>query len=76
LHDAVTADRRGVPAVSVMTTAFVDAAEVMARAQGVPDHPFAVIQHPISSADDAGLMARAQAAVDRAATILLDKPRN
>ncbi|MFT5530032.1 MAG: hypothetical protein ACI91O_000039 [Candidatus Poriferisodalaceae bacterium] len=65
------ADRQGVPAVSVMTTAFVDAAEAMARVQGVPDHPFAIIEHPISSADEEGLIARAQAAVDRIVEVLV-----
>lgn len=43
-----------------MTTAFVDAAETMARALGVPDYPFPVIEHPVSSATDAGLEARAR----------------
>lgn len=65
------ADRRGVPAVSVMTTAFVDAAELMARVQGVPDHRFAVIEHPISSADDAGLADRAERAVATAVAVLI-----
>jgi hypothetical protein len=40
--------------MSIMTSAFVDAAELMARVQGVPDHQFAVIEHPIASADMAG----------------------
>lgn len=44
-----------------MTTAFVDAAHTMACALGVPDYPFAVIEHPVSSATDAGLEARARA---------------
>jgi hypothetical protein len=71
LHDAVIADRRGVPAVSVMTTAFVDAAEVMARVQGVPDHRFAVIEHPISNANDAGLVDRAEKAVATVVAVLI-----
>ena len=60
MHDAVVAERNGVPAISVMTSAFADAAELMARVQGVPHHPFAVIEHPIASADAAGIDARAQ----------------
>ncbi|MCH2098913.1 MAG: hypothetical protein MK142_11025 [Pseudomonadales bacterium] len=44
-----------------MTTAFVDAAETMAGALGRADYPFAVIEHPVSSATDAGLEARARA---------------
>ncbi len=59
------------PAVSVMTSAFVDAAELMARVQGVPEHPFAVIEHPIASADGADLEARAEAAVTQAVEVLL-----
>lgn len=59
------------PAVSVMTSAFVDAAELMARVQGVPEHPFTVIEHPIASADDAGLEARAAAAVAQAVSVLV-----
>jgi hypothetical protein len=43
-----------------MTSAFVDAAHTMAAALGVPDYPFAVIDHPVSSATDAGLEARAR----------------
>lgn len=65
------ADRAGVPAVSVMTSAFVDAAEMMCLVQGVPDHRFAVIEHPISSADDAGLAERAEAAVATAVEVLV-----
>ncbi len=64
------AERNGVPAVSIMTTAFVDAAELMARVQGVPLHPFAVIEHPIASADSTGIDDRARIAVVKAVEIL------
>jgi hypothetical protein len=67
----VIAERNGVPAVSIMTTAFVDAAELMARVQGVPLHPFAVIQHPIASAGAKGIDDRAQIAVTKAVQILI-----
>ena len=66
----MTAELQGVPAVSVMTSAFVDAAELMARVQGMPDHPFAVIEHPIASADVDGLAQRAALAADYAAAVL------
>ena len=54
-----------------MTSAFVDAAELMARVQGVPKHPFTVIEHPIAGADEAGLAARAETAVAQAVEVLL-----
>ena len=66
----MTAELKGVPAVSVMTSAFVDAAELMARVQGMPDHPFAVIEHPIASADHDGLAERAGVAAAHAAAVL------
>ena len=36
-----------------MTDRFVTAAELMARVLGADGYPFAVIEHPISSASDA-----------------------
>ena len=39
-----------------MTETFVSAAELMARVLGADGYPFAVIEHPISSADCARLL--------------------
>lgn len=69
----MSGERAGVPAVAVMTSAFVDGAELMAAALGVPGYPFAVIEHPISSATDAELEAKARATLDQA-RVLLDLP--
>lgn len=55
-----------------MTTAFVDGAELMARALGVAGYRFAIIEHPISNVSDDELSARARATLDQAATMLLD----
>ncbi|SVC41821.1 uncharacterized protein METZ01_LOCUS294675, partial [marine metagenome] len=52
MRDAVAAERLGIPAIGVMTTQFVSAAELMCRVLGMPDYKFGVIEHPISSADD------------------------
>lgn len=54
-----------------MTTRFVSAAELMAKVLGMPRYPFVVIEHPISNAGDAGLEARAKAAVAELARLLL-----
>ena len=37
------------PAVTVITSAFTKAAELRARALGLPEHPVVVIKHPIAS---------------------------
>ncbi len=58
------------PAVAIMTSAFVDGAALMATALGATGYRFAVIDHPISSADDGGLADRARDVIDQAARLL------
>ena len=71
MHDAVTVERLGKPTVGVMTTRFVDAAELMARALGADAYPFAVIEHPVSSATEAALAEEARKTVGAARGIVL-----
>jgi hypothetical protein len=71
LHDAVSAERVGTPAVGVMTSAFVDGAELMATALGVSDYAFAIIEHPIASASDTELEDKARVTVEQAVRLLL-----
>lgn len=70
----MSGEKAGTPSVGIMTTAFVDGAELMARALGVSGYPFVVIDHPISSATDAELEARARATIEQAAALLLRGP--
>jgi hypothetical protein len=67
LHDAISSEQVGTPAVGVMTSNFVSAAELMAKVLGMPGYAFSVIDHPVSSASDQELEARAlqtMAAID------------
>ena len=67
MHDAISSERVGPPAVGAMTSNFVSAAELMAKVLGMPGYDFAVIDHPVSSATDEELEARAlqtMAAID------------
>jgi hypothetical protein len=66
----VSGERVGTPAVGIMTDAFVDGAELMARALGADGYRFAVIAHPIASATDDELRAKAQVAAEQAARLL------
>ena len=59
------------PALGVMTSRFVSAAELMCKVLGMPDYKFAVIGHPISSASDDQLAAYARATVEQARQLLL-----
>ena len=71
LHDAISSERLGTPALGVMTTKFVSASELMAQALGMPDYKFAVIDHPVSSASDAELEARARTTLDAIRDLIL-----
>ncbi len=54
-----------------MTTRFASAAEMMGRVLGMPGYPFATIEHPVSSASDAELAARARAAIEQGCRLLV-----
>jgi hypothetical protein len=56
-----------------MTDHFVQAARTMARSCGMPDYPFAVIPHPISSDGDGELRAKAAVAVQQCEMILVQR---
>jgi len=70
LHDAIIGERLGLPSVGIMTSNFVSAAELMARALGAEGYRFVVIEHPISSATPEALAARARQAVAEGVAIL------
>ncbi|MCA1841893.1 MAG: hypothetical protein LC792_01630 [Actinobacteria bacterium] len=71
MHDAITAERAGVPAVGIMTDTFVATAEALAHACGMPGYPFAVIRHPIAPEDDPGLRHKAAEALRQCQELLL-----
>jgi hypothetical protein len=54
-----------------MTVRFASAAEMMGRVLGMPGYPFVQIEHPVSSASDAELAARARAAIEQGLKILV-----
>ena len=59
------------PTVAVITSAFADAAALMARVCGLPGYSFAVVGHPISNATDEELAGKARQALAQAERLLL-----
>ena len=49
LHDGIEFEKKGRPAVTVITHAFIHAAQLRAQALGLTEHPVVVIDHPIAS---------------------------
>jgi len=73
LQDAIVAEGLGIPAIGIMTSNFVTAAELMSRVLGADGYEFVVIDHPISSAGQEELMEQAVAAAVASAKILMLK---
>jgi hypothetical protein len=70
LHDSIIGERMGLPSAGIMTSKFVSAAQLMARALGAEGYRFVVIDHPISSATVEDLAERARRAVAECVEIL------
>ena len=73
MHDALAAERRGIPAVAVMTDRFVPTALAVAELNGVPDYPYVVIPHPIANDSDDELRLKAEAVVGRIVSLLTQR---
>ena len=70
MHDAIAAERRGIPAVAIMTDRFVPSARTVAELNGLADYPFVVIEHPIANDGDEDLRRKADAVVARIVALL------
>jgi hypothetical protein len=65
LHDSIEFERRGRPAVTVVTEAFETAAAARAAVLGLPGHPRVAIEHPLTSRTPEQVAAMAATAVGR-----------
>jgi hypothetical protein len=73
LHDAIEAERLGIPAVAIITDRFARTAQAVSRVNGLTDYPFAVITHPVANNDDAVLRGKARAAVQAIVRLLTER---
>jgi hypothetical protein len=56
-----------------MTDRFTTTARLMAEVCGLPEYPFAVIPHPISSDDDTALRTKAEDALRQCLAVLRER---
>ncbi|MEC7107403.1 MAG: hypothetical protein VXY02_02480 [Pseudomonadota bacterium] len=73
MHDGITYEQFGKPAVVLCTTPFAVTAQNIARVMGLPDYRFALLQHPLGSCSEQQIDTRAADAYEQARAILLDK---
>lgn len=71
MHDAISAEKLGIPAVGVMTERFLPTARAMADFLGLREYPVACIAHPISNNTEAEMLRKADEVVDQAVRLLL-----
>ena len=71
--DAISFEKRGIPAAVVITEPFVATAAAMARLAGMPGYPVAVIPHPVGSLGPIEIAARADAIAARIEELLLGR---
>ena len=65
------AEQLGIHAFAIMTSKFVSAAELMSMVLGAENYPFAVIEHPISSASELDLAHQAEQVVKTGGSLLM-----
>jgi hypothetical protein len=72
VHDTVSFEINGLPSVFIASSEFIDAAEVQARALGLPEVKRIFVPHPIQDATDDEMRQKADAIVDDIITALVD----
>jgi len=68
--DGILLEKAGIPAVSIVTDAFVETGRVMARNWGLPQYRFLSVAHPIANLGDQELDERAAGVMDDVVDLL------
>ena len=69
----MTLENSGRPAAVICTAPFTATGKMMARIQGNPDYPFAVLPHPITALTEEQLAERARLALPQVLRLLLGR---
>ena len=70
MHDSISFEQLGKPALAVCTAPFENNVRNLARVMGLPDFPFVLVDHPLGSATADGIRDRARQAYTQALAIL------
>ncbi len=62
MHDGITFEQSGKRALVLCTTPFDVTARNIARMLGIPDYPYALLQHPLGNCTEDQVAERAQMA--------------
>jgi hypothetical protein len=70
VHDGITFEQTGKPALVICTRPFEPTGRMIASTLGLPDYPFAMVDHPIGSRTLEEIRARALVAYEQGCAIL------
>jgi hypothetical protein len=70
MRDATEVERRGTPAVALITHPFRVTADAMAAIQGFPGYRYVRVDHPLASLDGAGVRRLAESALPEILSVL------
>lgn len=73
MHDTVWFEIQGIPAVSIASTEFEDAAATQAKALGMDDARCVFVPHPIQDATDEEMRQKAEQCADLVIRALTDE---
>jgi len=68
--DSILLEREGIPAISIVTDAFVETGNIMASNWGVPGFRFLSVPHPVANLNDEELDQRADDVVNEVVELL------
>ena len=68
--DSILLEREGIPAISIVTDAFVETGNVMASNWGIPGFRFLSVPHPVANLNDEELDQRANGVVNEVVELL------
>ena len=66
-------EKRGVPAAAILTEPFIATGKALAAIHRMPDYPFVVLPHPVTSLREEQVVERADWATDWVERLLVDK---
>ena len=64
MHDTVWFEIQGLPAVSIASSEFAEAAQVQRKALGMDDARYVLVDHPIQDATDDEMRAKARSVLE------------
>jgi hypothetical protein len=70
LLDSIALEQRGIPTACICTHLFEPTIKAIAKLHGIPDYPYALVEHPIGRAREAELQAKARQVADRVYELL------